>query len=461
MVQSELNKSLIYALRQMSRATYQNAIQNPNTLEYANTKSRGEIVSYNLINEISGVKIYRIVYNSLDNRSGLVSQMSGTLYIPNTIKFQRMVSHKHPTYTTLDDSELGHVLYQDKTATPNFELSAAILGNVVITSDGVGYGVSTGKLHYMDYASESMSQVDAVRAVRNLCLKNKSLFPGSTMSSVSVLDVFQTGYSLGGMFSVSVANELVSNIPEKGNFNIVNVVCGAAINASSVIKQITALNLLGATTANHKIPYNLAYFICLYFYGRRDEALVVLNPHVVRNVLPLFEDAYSRNQNSNTFYMNFRSKLTTSMIANNPLNYTVDDIANSTARFDVRLLLDINELKDFEVSEEECDFTHRFLTFRSLSNSPVSVVYSTGDELSFFNNVDGSALYDANISRMLNKTVKTSLTRNDTIANAPLIVSDIKALTKTDYLRIPVSSTLGHQAFALNFYGIVLELLRA
>ncbi len=69
MVQAELNRSLIYALRQMSRATYANAQQNPNTLVYANRGERGEIVSYKLINELKGVKIYKIVYNSLDNSS--------------------------------------------------------------------------------------------------------------------------------------------------------------------------------------------------------------------------------------------------------------------------------------------------------------------------------------------------------------------------------------------------------
>ena len=462
MTQSELNESLVFALRQISRKTYENAIQNPNTLEYANTKSRGEIVSYKLINEILGVKIYKIVYNGLDNRSGLVSQMSATLYVPNTIKFQRIVSHKHPTYTTLDDSVLGHVLYQNSTAPANFELNAAALGNVVITSDGVGYGTSTGKLHYMDYASETMSQVDAVRAVRNLCLKNKNLFTGSTMNASSVVQVFQTGYSLGGMFSVSVANELVSNIPEKDNFNIVNVVCGAAINASNLIKTLTALSssLTVSTTPIYMIPYNLAYFICLYFYGRREEALNILNPHVIRNVLPLFEDVYARNLDSNAFFIKFRSTLYASMVANNATILKNEDISSLIAKFDVRLLLNLTQLKNFEISEEECDFTNRFLTFKSLKNSPVSVIYSTGDELSVFNGVDGCVAYDNIVVNLLNKNSKTSLARDDTTANVPLIVSDIKNLSNSDFLRIPVKSTATHVSFATNFYGIVLELLK-
>jgi hypothetical protein len=458
MVQAELNRSLIYALRQMSRATYANAQQNPNTLVYANRGERGEIVSYKLINELKGVKIYKIVYNSLDNRNGLVNQMSGTLYVPNDIKFQRIVSHKHGTYTTLDDNVLGHQLYRDSSAPANFELNAASLGNVVITSDGVGYGESAGRLHYLDYCSETMSQVDAVRAVRNLCLKNKSIFPNSTMTATSVVDVFQTGYSLGGMFCVSIANELTVGIPEKSNFRVINVVCGAAINASNITKTIGTLPLLGQTTANHKVFYGLAYFICLYFYTRREEALLVMKPHVIRNVLPLFEDVYARGLTESAFINLFSQTLYNSMVANNPLSYTIDPLS-ATSKFDVRLMLNTDQLANFDISEEECDFTNRFASFRSLSNSPVSVIYSLGDELSVYNGSDGCALYDNRINGLLNKTPRT-VNGSDTPAGVLAMLITIKGLKTDEYLRVPVASALTHRTFAPTFYGMVIELLK-
>ena len=431
--------------------------ENPynNTINTNNT--RGDIVSYKLINTIQNVNIYKIVYLSLDNRSKNITNMSGTLYIPKDVKKNMIISIKHQTYYNLNNLDIGYIKYANNTDDYNLELSIAnYTNNIVVCADGIGYGDSYGNQFYLDPNSEIYPCVDAVIATRNL-FNIKPIIPINYMN-----EVIQIGYDIGGMYSLNIANELVNK-----NFIVKQIISGAPYNFYNNMEKIIKINNGSGyfnTIINKDdlvLEIKFIYYIFLYLLYRKDIAIKVIKTDAYNNVLPLFENV------SDNFIITFakilRKNYNVSTIPENP---TIDTLG----MMDVSLVINIEELQKYNSgNQESCDFTNRFINLNTLQNIPIIIMYSSLDEICLFKGEDGCILYDNNINRLTGKTNKTStiidLTSpmddiNKYESDIETIIVNIKNTQNNQYKRIKINSHFDNDAFYnLGFIPIITKLL--
>ena len=203
-----------------------------------NPYKRGDIISCEFINLIQDVNVYKLLFvTQLEER---YEPQSATLYIPQTITNTSIISFKRATLTeiAIETSIIGYLNYAPtniiKTILPDFEMSRKS-GCVLIVADGKGYGVSPGHTQYLNYVCETFCQVDAMCAFRQLYLQSSII-----EYDYDVMNIIQIGYSLGGMFSLGVANELqkITKSFQTVKFNIHKIICGGVFNVSNLIQPI-------------------------------------------------------------------------------------------------------------------------------------------------------------------------------------------------------------------------------
>jgi len=465
------------------------------------TEERGQVVSFQLINTVSSVRVFKLIFLTIDNRSQLVSTQSATLYLPKKISFNEIIAHKHPTFLVVGDSQLGHEIYLNS-APENTAIQIAKSGRVVVEPDGVGMGESYGTQLYLDHVSETYSVVDAIRAVRNLNVSKNSLFVYKFQRNIYVTVM---GYSLGGLFASGVAHELMTNIPEQSRFRIKRVILGAVPNPKQVIQNIANGIPLAPNMGKTVLPIGFVYLILLYLAGRPELAMRILRNHVFRNVLPLFKDVHGEHLKNQEFISKMTQallssttevmkivttpptigiqELTMQQITQTPFsNATTGSTTTSTTNpftpiystanglpyaFDSRVIFDLSSLKYLDLTDESSNFTNRCLTFTSLSNVPMSFIYSSNDELVMngatqsyndasaaaglppsptWNWNDTSNGYD--LLKMFGKQPEhiVRLTIDNSISDSQL-ANTVLLSDASNFIKIKVNSTSNHNAF--------------
>ncbi len=414
---------------------------------YNKLMERGELLSIEYINTVQykgkNVRIYKIVYNSIDSRSEVITPNSGTLYIPQKIKNKHLVSYKRGTISEIGDNSLGYIRYKPGFDIDiledyhNLELEMSCLGNIVCSADGIGYGKSKGRPHYTDPRSEVYTYVDIVVATKNLMDKHSNLFG----FKVKELDVIQIGYSLGSLHSMSVAEELsfVNNIKIK------RVLCGAPISFNEIVDYI-------CDNETDSISFSILFFTILCMINNRHEALVGLKKHIYNNILPLFDDI-------NSYYdENFRQTLVTRYIISATMNNPDEhDVIINGVETDPRLVFNLEFLKDYNNFHEHVDFNNRFKTFKHLENVPIIAIYSESDELAVYKGNDYVSNFRSRIPNLTGKIEDKCFNYNAEDYNDAK--EKLQEINNDEFYAIKVTSEEGHLEFSKKFIEIVQELL--
>jgi len=166
-----------------------------------NTWGFGQMASENVIGAQYGVKMYRLVYKTVD-ALGDSTTASGALFLPNTsiVCEWPMAAYMHGTIYLKDD-------------VPSFNSGEALVGKymaaygfVGVLPDYVGLGVSPGLHPYLHADSEASASIDMVRAAREFCLANDVLLNDQ---------IFLTGYSQGGHTCMATLREMETNLSQE------------------------------------------------------------------------------------------------------------------------------------------------------------------------------------------------------------------------------------------------------
>ncbi|MBE7411710.1 MAG: lipase family protein [Leptospiraceae bacterium] len=144
---------------------------------------------YNL-NIQNGATMHEIVYETIDT-SGSLIRASGAVWIPWKNTALPIISYNHGT-------EIGFNTI--------WRLSGAVFsanGFITLVPDYIGYGKTNFLQHpYLHAATLASSTIDMIRAIKKFCEYNK--IPLNEK-------IFLTGYSEGGMASLSTLKELTNN----------------------------------------------------------------------------------------------------------------------------------------------------------------------------------------------------------------------------------------------------------
>lgn len=166
-----------------------------------NSWSFAQMSGENVIGAVYGVKMYKLVYKTIDVQ-GDSTIASGALFLPNT---------------TLDcDWPLAvymHGTVYLKNDVPSFNSGEALVGKymaaygfVGILPDYLGLGDSPGLHPYLHADTEASSTIDMIRASKEFCNAN----------AVSLNEqLFLTGYSQGGHTCLATLREMEQNLTEE------------------------------------------------------------------------------------------------------------------------------------------------------------------------------------------------------------------------------------------------------
>jgi hypothetical protein len=208
-------------------------------------EERGQIVSFNLMRTLSkaqvdstlsalnplgpillpsqnGVKIYKVIYKTLDARGGNTI-CSGAIVIPDIVgKSFPFFAYQHGTTThRFDVPSYG-------SAELNVGIIAGATGYVACLTDYVGLGDSPGFHPYIHAKSEATSVVDILRATRHYCRQNNINLNGQ---------IFLAGYSQGGHSTMAAHREL-----EQKHANEFTVTASAPLSGPYDVSGVQARN---------------------------------------------------------------------------------------------------------------------------------------------------------------------------------------------------------------------------
>jgi len=442
--------------------------QNPLTTEYVTTQSRGEVVSYSLMTTINTdtfdrftnvisnqfnvnqtISVYKIVYWAQDSRSNSVTRMSATLLVPANISKPGIVSFKHGTPNTIDQLSVPYQKLADfvnnKINNVNVDYIyycvVASSGAPVVVADNAGFGTSVGSYNYLDPEGETYSQVDAIRAVRNLIDKNTQIF--GTKVFDTKLPLLISGYSLGGMNTLSVADQL--NKTEPNRIDIRSILAGGVPNPYKIVD-----NILKSTDG---IDWSVVFLLLLHFAGNKLSGLSMLRPNIYNDVLPMFKTMYL--DRTVPFSMAVVKAVIDSSVKNQIAGATI-----SSATCDPRYIFNIENVKLYsDLNKELCNYTNNFLEVSSLKNIPINLVYGSADELCVFRSNDYSVDFDSFLINKLSKTNNVINVGSENQSDLDNVAQTICIQTKTNESnRIKIVSNKSHGDFQYTYFKILLGL---
>ncbi len=142
------------------------------------------------INPISDVKVYSIVYETVD-WNGEPRQASGAIYIPDEDNSDK----KYPLYSSHHGTETKRTNVASITPLRGFDaIFAASIGYVGISPDYLGMGISTDVFHPYVHKFVAEGVVDMLRATKNFTCGN----------DIQLNDqLFLIGYSEGGFVTMA------------------------------------------------------------------------------------------------------------------------------------------------------------------------------------------------------------------------------------------------------------------
>jgi hypothetical protein len=185
----------------------------------------------------NGVKIYKVVYKTLDAK-GANTICSGAIVIPDiTGKSFPLFAYQHGTTTKRFDVPS----YNSNEL--NIGIIAGSTGYVACLTDYIGLGDSPGFHPYIHAKSEATSVVDILRATRHYCRQNNINLNGQ---------VFLTGYSQGGHSTMAAHREI-----EQKHATEFTVTASAPLSGPYDVSGVQAriLTLDSAYSAPAFLPY--------------------------------------------------------------------------------------------------------------------------------------------------------------------------------------------------------------
>lgn len=453
-------------------------------------------------NQVSVIKLQ--YYCTISNTDSTQVKCSASIYIPEQNSLKNIVSYKHQTYPDLRNKYIGWERYNETniantTDYPsgdalNSEFQLALDGKcVVVVADEIGYGDNNSKYNYLNHDNEVFAQVGAIRALRTFIENNlKNTTNGVTVGTFNtdyktdatgkmIMNIVQVGYDVGGMFSMSIANELlnVSNDPTNNEKYIVsNIICGAPINIPNIFNNFDNVKSSGyyyyyaPSTSLVNVEFYAVYLLLLYYSSSKVKN--VPNPlfKLAGNyILDWFNNNSKLTGNRTDFIIRLASYIRTALAVTTIPADNLLTLANLGS-------VDITKICDFTTNDwtkidfnATSDFTNN-VKLPNIANVPISIVYSSYDELCSYNNTDGVELTYQNIQNITGKannnieTTDPSYNPVPNIGHVILTDSTVKTIGNTlrsvasnQFLGMKVQSNKSHSEFLSVFVQSVSQYL--
>lgn len=261
---------------------------------------------------ISGLKVYKITYNTEFNGDSVVA--SGLVCVPIGSGEYPILSFQNGTNTLHENAP---------SVNPDWELyqfleTVSSTGFVLVIPDFIGFGSTSDSFHpYLDKESTVQCTVDMIRATRELMAKHN-------LDVKLNGDLYITGYSMGGWATLQLHKALETEFT--GEFNLKASVCSAGPYNLHFIMS----NIMGR--ANYPMPYFLGYILQSYInleyiandytdiinepYASRIPALYdgtldgeTINAQLTTSVADLFTENFRNNYKTASEFSSFRQSL--------------------------------------------------------------------------------------------------------------------------------------------------------
>jgi hypothetical protein len=298
----------------------------------------------------------------------------------------------------------------------------ASTGHVVVSADNVSYGKSYGSTNAFNAADEVFSQYASIVATTQLINIRPTLFNNqSFLNESSSIDIINTGYSLGGMFgpmiSQFIANNDILNPYNNTNANtiplkLIQTISGAPTNQHELSKTVISNNYTKPTI------WSFAIFASLTGNSPVTGLTSIARPSAVANCAPIWNPMY---QNTLKNYISQVTNLIGSVVYNTGFNYIYQsDPSGAEAIYPAEVpYLAVPDASNFftsgyitpnqlffnpyysdssnynyviDLTKQSVFYTNPFVDYSDLSGTPITVIYSTGDELCC-NNAGASTTY--------------------------------------------------------------------
>ncbi len=353
---------------------------------------------------IQKINIYKLGYYSNDNFSSQPIKLYGTMFIPEIISKDEIISYKSDVifqlesnttiWKTFDENGIWtNSTNQDKSNISNDQilkinclLGIANLGYVVIVPDG--YSTSnTSKI--FTYEGETLPSVDMIRRVRKLIISNNKLFKDLKISNENI-KVIQLGYSTGGIYGPSIINEFTSLSPHllEDESEKITFVAGHFGGVPSLETIIKNLFILGANKnpGYYRLPISMLILVAIYF-GNCPIIEQIAQPSAYGNFFQLFKGKWFNEWGkfSKQIFINLFNNHELNVLSgvhNNKEDTIEPYIKPSETMFDIRQIINIKQFvayKDYFMSQS--GWTNILRPLENIKNIPITNLYSETDEL--------------------------------------------------------------------------------
>jgi len=353
---------------------------------------------------IQKINIYKLGYYSNDNFSSQPIKLYGTMFIPEIISKDEIISYKSDVifqlesnttiWKTFDENGIWtNSTNQDKSNISNDQilkinclLGIANLGYVVIVPDG--YSTSnTSKI--FTYEGETLPSVDMIRSVRKLIISNNKLFKDLKISNENI-KVIQLGYSTGGIYGPSIINEFTSLSPHllEDESEKITFVAGHFGGVPSLETIIKNLFILGANKnpGYYRLPISMLILVAIYF-GNCPIIEQIAQPSAYGNFFQLFKGKWFNEWGkfSKQIFINLFNNHELNVLSgvhNNKEDTIEPYIKPSETMFDIRQIINIKQFvayKDYFMSQS--GWTNILRPLENIKNIPITNLYSETDEL--------------------------------------------------------------------------------
>lgn len=424
-------------------------------------------------------------YCYLQDNPSIPISCSATCYIPSNCSLNYVISYKHQTYPSVNNKYVGHERFNSTNIlnTPNYpdayyqnyeNYIAHQTNYIVVVADDLGYGDNLGKKYYLDKESEVIVQAGAIKALRSFISVNSTVFGPLN----NPFNIIQLGYGTGSSFCMSVANKLmtISNdtqSKEYGFYNAANIICGAPLTLSNIYSTLYYINndssygyyyyYYNPDNDDLQVDINVVYMTLLYFGSNLNARAYEATHNLTQDGLALLQWFNTTTGINNTNDPISKDDLMINLakyLRQAPFNGTIpvdaDLSLTNLGLVNIATIVNIDNVKSFFASTT--DFTLPNVQLNNVQNIPISIVYSSSDELCEFKGVDGCKQFDSNINPITGKTNIKNRVVNDDIA---LIGTAIKNVTTNQYYRIKVNSTKSNYDFMATYIDSVVSYLQS
>lgn len=249
--------SLFLNAQFVNQLTYINTLTVPQVDSALRAATGSSIIPFTLN---YGVKIYKVVYNTVDWDSNATTA-SGLLCVPvNPPCKVNIISYQHGTITRKRDapSKLKSEWY--------IGLAAASLGSVCVLPDYLGLGSGPGLHPYQHAHTEATAVIDMIRSAKEVV---------DTMGSPVNDQLFLLGYSQGGHATMA-AHQLIQ---EKLD-NVMHVTASAPMSGAYDMSGVMSDVMMSDST--YPSPYYLPYLFFGYnevYHLFTNDSDVMIHPY--------------------------------------------------------------------------------------------------------------------------------------------------------------------------------------